>query len=142
VFSLSLLPRTRFCFLAAFFANCFFLGAAFFFASFFLGALFLLAPFFFVFFLLFFLVAIRGVYHFPSCVFVLTILCSALSPEPSFFSRENNRISSHLRGTLRRPFLSYWAGDPQTLGSTVLPQHLATLSSPATETCAVPRFPD
>jgi hypothetical protein len=37
--------------------------------------LFLLGAFFFVFFLLFFLVAIRGVYHFLSRVFIRTIFC-------------------------------------------------------------------
>jgi hypothetical protein len=38
----------------------------------------LLAAFFFVFFLLFFLVAIPGVYHFLSPVFIGTVLCPLL----------------------------------------------------------------
>src|SRR6266436_3243496 len=62
----SLFPRTLFLLRAAFFRKGFLFGAVFFFAGFFLGAAFLPTAFLFAFFLLLFLLAIRGVYHFPS----------------------------------------------------------------------------
>src|SRR5712664_3848678 len=97
----SLFPRTFFFLRAAFFRKGFLFGAIFFFAGFFLGAAFLPAAFLFAFSLFLFLVAIRGVYHFPS----RPVTRTALGP---FFRRRCIGFTSH------RP------RDPRIPGSTVL----------------------